>query len=109
MTEDDAKTLLEEELKELDREDSLGLSDQKTVTLDQQSVGRLSRMDAMQRQAMAQATARRRSARRQRIALTLKRIEEGEFGYCLDCGDDIAPGRIALDPTVTLCMSCAKG
>lgn len=109
MTEDEAKVVLKEELKELDREDNLGLSDQKTVTLDQQSVGRLSRMDAMQRQAMAQATARRRAARRQRIELALQRIDEGEFGYCLDCGDDIAPGRIALDPTVTLCMSCATG
>lgn len=106
---DEAKRLLEEELRAIDLEDALGAEDQKTVTLDQQSVGRLSRMDALQRQAMAQATARRRAARRQRITAALSRLEEGEFGYCQDCGEDIAEGRIRLDPTASLCMSCAKG
>ena len=105
----DAKKVLETELMALKRDDALGSDDQKTVTLDQQSVGRLSRMDAMQRQAMAQATARRRAGRRQRIIAALKRFEEGEFGFCQDCGDDIAAGRIALDPTVSLCLSCANG
>ena len=105
----DAKMLLNKELMAMDREDALGADDQKTVTLDQQSVGRLSRMDAMQRQAMAQALARRRAGRRQRILAALKRIDEDEFGYCQDCGDDIAPGRLDLDPTVILCLSCAKG
>lgn len=105
----DAKKLLNEELTAMDREDALGADDQKTVTLDQQSVGRLSRMDAMQRQAMAQALARRRAGRRRRILAALRRIEEDEFGYCQDCGDDIASGRLELDPTVSLCLSCAKG
>lgn len=105
----DAKKLLNEELMAMDSEDALGADDQKTVTLDQQSVGRLSRMDAMQRQAMAQALARRRAARRQRILAALKRVAEDEFGYCQECGDDIAPARLTLDPTVSLCLNCAKG
>lgn len=102
------KRLLEE-LAELDAGDAAGTDGQKTVMLDQQSVGRLSRMDALQQQAMSQATARRRTARRQRIEATLKRIEDGEFGYCEDCGDAIAKGRLDLDPTVPLCVSCANG
>lgn len=105
----DAKKLLNEELMAMDREDELGSEDQRTVTLDQQSVGRLSRMDAMQRQAMAQALARRRAGRRQRVLAALKRIEDDEFGYCQDCGDDIVSGRLELDPTVSLCLSCARG
>ena len=104
----DAKTVLQEELKALEAEDALGADDQKTVVLDQQSVGRLSRMDAMQRQAMAQAVGRRRAGRRARIMAALKRIDEGEFGFCQECGDDIPDGRIALDPTVSLCLPCAK-
>ena len=104
-----AKTLLQEELTALDQEDALGADDQRTVELDQQSVGRLSRMDAMQRQAMAQATARRRAGRRVRIIAALKRLQDNEFGYCLEFGEDIAPGRIALDPTIGVCLSCAKG
>ncbi len=83
--------------------------DRQAVTLDQQSVGRLSRMDAMQRQAMAQATERRRGDEKRRIEATLARIEEGEYGFCTECGEEIAPGRLEADPTVPLCLSCARG
>ena len=47
------KKLIEQQLEELIAEDVPGQSAQKTVELDQQSVGRLSRMDALQSQAMA--------------------------------------------------------
>ena len=100
---------LRQEEAELRRSDDLGQEDQSTVQLDQQSVGRLSRMDALQRQALAQATARRRSARAQRIARALERLAEGEFGYCQDCGEEIATARLELDPAVALCLTCARG
>jgi len=97
------------ELSELDEADKAGAEDRGTVELDQQSVGRLSRMDALQRQAMAEAQNRRRAARRQRIIAALKRIEEDEFGYCQDCGEEIPEGRLKLDPTTLNCVSCASG
>ena len=78
-----------------------------TVELDQSRVGRLSRMDALQQQAMAQATGLRRSAELRRIAAALNRIEDNDFGYCLNCGEEIAPGRLAFDPSITLCIDCA--
>jgi len=80
----------------------------KPVALDQASVGRLSRMDAMQVQAMAQATERRRTQEIARIEATLARIDEGEFGYCIVCGEAIAPKRLAADPTVPACIDCAS-
>ncbi len=94
---------------QLANEDAASVEDRGTVTLDQQSVGRLSRMDALQRQAMAHATMRRRAARGARIDAALRRIDEGEFGYCLKCGDAIAQERLGLDPTVLTCVSCATG
>ncbi|MXQ07630.1 TraR/DksA family transcriptional regulator [Alphaproteobacteria bacterium GH1-50] len=97
------------ELHALDTSDDDSREDRGTVTLDQQSVGRLSRMDAMQRQAMAQATSRRRAQRRARILAALARLDEGEYGVCQDCGEDIPPGRLELDPTVATCVSCANG
>lgn len=100
---------LETELAALEAGDALGAEGQKTVELDQCAVGRLSRMDALQGQAMARATGARRAARRRRIAGALQRLEEGEFGYCTECGEEIAPKRLALDPTVATCISCAKG
>ena len=96
-------------LEALDTQGEDTRDDRSTVTLDQQSVGRLSRMDAMQRQAMAQATERRRSDERRRIKATLDRIDEGEYGYCTECGEDIGKGRLTADPTVPLCLSCARG
>ena len=90
-------------------EDDQGAQDRETVVLDQTSVGRLSRMDAMQLQAMAAATHRRRNARQARIAAALSRISDGEFGFCMECGEEIAPKRLDLDPTVPTCLSCARG
>ena len=59
----------------LDHDGSLGQTSQKTVTLDQQSVGRLSRMDAMQQQAMAKANQARQGQMRQRIQAALARMD----------------------------------
>jgi DnaK suppressor protein len=75
---------------------------------DRISVGRLSRIDAMQMQAMALAAQRRRAAERQRIDAALKRLDEGEFGYCLTCGEEIAGARLEHDPSVANCIQCAS-
>lgn len=79
----------------------------KPVELDQASVGRLSRMDAIQGQAMAMASQRRRQDELLRIRAALRRIEDGEYGFCSVCGNEIAPARLALDPATPTCVSCA--
>jgi DnaK suppressor protein len=79
------------------------------VKLDQQSVGRLSRMDAMQAQSMALATEERRENERARITAALRRIESGDYGYCLNCDEEIAPRRLEVDPAAPLCLDCARG
>ena len=79
-----------------------------TVTLDQQSVGRLSRMDALQGQAMAQASERQRRADIQKIGAALKRLDEGEYGFCVECGEDIAAKRLEVDPAAAFCIRCAR-
>ena len=78
------------------------------VDLDQTSVGRLSRMDALQRQAMAQGTARRRAAERARIEAALRRIDSGDYGSCTACGEGIGADRLAADPAVALCADCMR-
>ena len=77
------------------------------VTLDQASVGRLSRMDAMQGQAMAVEMQRRREIGLQRIEAALLRIKTGEYGLCTVCEEEIADRRLEIDPSVTLCIECA--
>lgn len=78
------------------------------VKLDQASVGRLSRMDAMQGQAMALETRRRNQQRRAAVQLALARIERGEYGWCDDCDGEINPLRLEFDPTTRLCLTCAS-
>ena len=68
------------------------------VELDQSTVGRLSRMDALQAQEMAKENERRRYAQIQRIEAALRRIEDGEYGYCVNSGNPIDKRRLELDP-----------
>ncbi len=83
-------------------------SSAQTVELDQQRVGRLSRMDAMQAQAMAQASGRRREETLRGIAAALAHMESGDFGYCRACDEPIQENRLRFDPTVALCIDCAS-
>ena len=78
------------------------------VELDQSKVGRLSRMDAMQGQAMAKASAERRVQMLLQIEAALKRIDDDEYGLCRECGEPINPKRLEFDPTVLLCIECAS-
>ncbi len=78
------------------------------VELDQSRVGRLSRMDALQGQAMAQETERRRNNELQRIEAALARLDTDEYGYCLTCGEEISRKRIELDPAAAVCIDCAN-
>ncbi|QPL45406.1 TraR/DksA family transcriptional regulator [Halomonas sp. A40-4] len=79
-----------------------------TVTLDQTSVGRLSRMDALQGQAMAKAEEQRRQQNVTRIAGSLQRLEQGVFGECIKCGEWINIKRLESDPLVLKCIGCAE-
>jgi len=78
------------------------------VELDQTKVGRLSRMDAIQAQAMAKASAGRREQMLRRIDAALARVENDDYGICQECGEPINPKRLDFDPTVTLCIDCAS-
>ena len=79
-----------------------------TVELDQQRVGRVSRMDALQQQAMGVESERRRQLELRRIQAALQRIDEEDYGFCLSCGEPIAPARLAIDPAATQCIGCAE-
>ena len=102
------KAALEKERTELLDMSAAAAADRRPVELDQQSVGRLSRMDALQSQAMAQALEARRQERLQRIAGAEKRLQDDEYGDCAVCGTEIAPKRLEFDPTVTRCVDCAQ-
>ena len=79
-----------------------------TVELDQTRMGRLSRMDALQGQAMSVETKRRREEELRKIATALARIESGDYGYCQNCDEIIAIARLEVDPAAKYCIKCAE-
>lgn len=93
---------------ELDAISDISADSRKPVELDQTSIGRLSRMDALQGQAMQLETERRRGIERTRIEAALERIENGNFGYCTVCDEDIALKRLENDPSVPNCIDCQR-
>jgi DnaK suppressor protein len=96
-------------LAELTAEREATAAGREPVALDQQSVGRLSRIDAMQQQQMALAAGRQRDAQIVRIRNALDRMDKGDFGICVGCGEDIAEKRLAADPAAHVCVACAGG
>jgi len=78
------------------------------VELDQSKVGRLSRMDAMQAQAMAKASSNRRQIMLTKITAALRRLDEDDYGFCRECEQPINPKRLEFDPTVIHCIDCAS-
>jgi DnaK suppressor protein len=89
-----------------------GQADKKDDTapleLDQARTGRLSRMDAMQQKAMSRAASRLAEQERRRIYKALERMKDGDYGYCVNCDEEIAEGRLRFDPSVATCIECAR-
>lgn len=105
----DMKRRLLQRQEEISEESEIASASRDAVELDQTRVGRLSRMDALQGQAMAKATERRRQQESLRIEAALERIASGEFGFCVMCDEEIAAKRLVLDPSVAACVKCASG
>jgi len=96
------------ELTELHSVSALSQADRALVELDQQSVGRVSRIDSLQVQAMAQASEGRRLVRIRQLQFALKRLQDQEFGYCVSCGEFIGLARLDIDPAALRCVACAR-
>ena len=105
---DEFRELLLERMAEIRSAEADTSEDRAPVELDQQSVGRLSRMDALQVQAMALESSRRRAAELRRIEAALARIDAGEYGFCVECGEEIAVRRLESDPATPYCVHCAS-
>ena len=96
------------ELDEMRALSELSKSDRATVDLDQQSIGRVSRIDSLQVQAMANAAEARRMTRIRMLQYAMTRLEDDEFGHCVDCGEFIGLPRLDIDPATLRCMDCAR-
>ena len=100
--------LIQQRLQALVSDQSSAEETKASVELDQTRVGRLSRMDAMQVHQMEQALNRRRQKEILALKSALKRIDDGEYGFCVQCDEPINPKRLEIDPTASLCIPCAQ-
>jgi len=98
---------LERQLIRLERSMTVTEEAVQPVQLDQQAVGRLSRMDSLQSQHMSRNLQEREQVRYSAITAALRRIEEGTYGVCTGCGATIVPGRLFAVPEVAHCPVCA--
>lgn len=97
---------LETQLRRLQK--SMKITDEalRTVELDQTAVGRLSRMDSLQNQALSAGLREREAARLGQIVEALGRLEKGSYGLCGSCGDAIPFERLFVFPEAPECAAC---
>ena len=77
----------------------------KPVDLDQ-PIGRVSRIDLIQQQRMIEAGRQAAKVRSQQVAAALRRMDDGDYGLCLGCGDEIEARRLAARPESPFCLAC---
>ena len=105
---DKIKQSIENEIKDLKILSKNSKVSRNPVELDQQSIGRLTRIDAIQQQQLQIASEKNRLNRINLLNATLKRIETGNFGYCIICEEDIPFKRLLIDPVVIKCTTCGN-
>lgn len=77
------------------------------ASLDQTRIGRLSRMDALQQQAMLKAIDARNVSKYYSACKALMKLDAGDYGICENCGENISEGRMQIDPIAIYCLDCA--
>jgi len=102
------KHLLEQQRDELMSCQKMAQTATQTVELDQSSVGRVSRGDALQSQSMAIETMRLRQQHLRQVSTALALMVSGDYGYCSVCDNEIDPRRLEIEPSSTMCVPCAS-
>ena len=101
---------LQDKLTAMESELRQALSDSKAssepVKLDQQLMGRVSRIDAIQQQNMAAASRAKQELLLRKVVLALRLIGEEEYGYCRQCDEPVGYARLKIKPEATLCIAC---
>ena len=72
------------------------------------SIGRVTRMDAINNKTINESSLRDKKKLQQRLAKALERSVTKEFGLCMKCGNEIPYGRLEYLPHTTRCVQCAS-
>ena len=100
---------LEEQKRDLSSQLSATAGAAKPVKLDQTAVGRLSRMDSMQSQAIVNASREAMKTRLNQCDAALQAVERGNYGFCRLCEEPIGVKRLSAKPEAPFCLQCQRG
>lgn len=103
---DHFREIIEKKITSLEAQSVQGEQARAVVALDQQSVGRLSRQDALQQQAMAKAQEQMRQRELSQLKQALERLDDGSFGLCKECEEEIVEKRLEINPATQICVQC---
>ena len=105
---DTIRTELLRTLTKLERSLKISGESARPRDLEQDTVGRLSRIDALQTQGLTKTLAERERAQLAHVVDALRRIEEGSYGSCNACGGPIPFERLLVFPETRACTTCAR-
>ena len=71
------------------------------------AIGRVSRMDAIVNKSINQEALRKANDKLNKINISLERIDDDDFGTCIQCGTPIPIQRLLLMPG-SICINCAR-
>jgi DnaK suppressor protein len=104
----DLRCGLERTLRRLERSmQSNGASQSREI--DQSSVGRLSRIEALQNQGLTDSLKERERTQFDEVLQALGRLDDGTYGLCLTCRAPIEHDRLLVFPEARTCSGCRNG
>ena len=71
------------------------------------AIGRVSRMDAINNKSINEAAMRKAQDKLKKINISFERMDDENFGRCIQCGEQIPIQRLLLMPG-SLCIKCAQ-
>ena len=73
------------------------------------AIGRLSRMEAINAKSVSEENLRQAELRITKLNAAIQRVNDDEYGICLNCEEEISSKRLQSIPEATLCIKCATG
>ncbi len=87
--------------------DILDMENMTAPVTPENSIGRISRMDAINNKSVMEAALRNKKAKLGKLRMALKNIELEDFGICQNCKNPIQAKRLIFMPESTKCIRCA--
>lgn len=104
------RTILKEKIIETltkTKEEILSFEDITQPITPENSIGRISRMDAINNKSVAEVALRSAKRKLTNLKIALSKIDSPDFGICSRCKRPIAPKRLMFMPQSTNCVHCA--